>query len=395
MSDVRDYLEWRGDLSLAERPFNDVDNLIMTCVAYLDLSNIVPRQADGGSVSLAEACEDFLVRAAGDDVSRWVRSVASIDGRFVRALGESARFGASSLRGYVDLFDEEKTLQFSAVTCDLCDNHSFVAFRGTDNSLVGWKEDFMLSFRVTSAQHAAALYLEAQAIRARDEGRKLYVGGHSKGGLLAAYAAAALPEALREVVDRVWSDDGPGMASDACPVSARSIYGDRFIHVVPAYDIVGSLFDDGTPKLVVRSDADGAMQHDPMSWQVDYQGLIAAEGLDADSVRLSEALAGWLDGVNPDERERFTDELFDVLQASGATRLDEVMATPQSVQQVLGALGAADQRTKDLVWALLGAAVGANFESAKDAAVSMAAQAVAGITGAIADLALGDGGQQG
>ncbi len=392
MSDVRDYLEWRGDVTLAERPFNDADNLIMTCVAYLDLGGIVPTPAEGGSVGMSEACEDFLVRAGGEDISRWVRSLATVDARFVSALGASARFGAASLRGYVDLVDEERTLQFSAVTCDLSDGHSYVAFRGTDSTLIGWKEDFMLSFRVTSAQKAAALYLESQALRARDEGRKLYVGGHSKGGVLAAYAAAALPEALREVVDKVWSDDGPGMAADACPVTAREVFGERFVHVVPAYDIVGALFDDGTPKLVVRSDADGAMQHDPMSWQVDCQGLIEADGLDSDSVRLAGALAGWLDGIEGDERERFTDELFDVLQAGGATRLDEVMATPQSIQKVAAALGSADQRTKDLVWELMGAAVGANVESAKDAAANIAAQAVAGITDAISALTSGGDG---
>ena len=389
MGDVRDYLEWRGDVTLGERPFNDADNLIMTCVAYLDLGGIVPTPADGGSVSVREACEDFLLRADGD-VEQWVRSLASVDARFVSALGTSARFGGGALRGYVDLVDEERTLQFSAVTCDLDDGHSYVAFRGTDNTLIGWKEDFMLSFRVTSAQKAAALYLESQALRARDEGHKLYVGGHSKGGVLAAYAVTVLPESLRSLVDMVWSDDGPGMAAEACPVSAREVYGEKFAHVVPAYDIVGALFDDGAPKRVVKSCADGAMQHDPMTWQADSQGLILAEGLEPDSVRLAAALAGWLDGVEDDERERFTDELFDVLQAGGATRLDEVMATPQSIQKVASALGAADQRTKDLVWALLGAAVGANVESAKDAAVSLASQAVAGITDAISALTSSD-----
>ncbi len=396
LGDIRDYLEWRGDLIFAERPFNDADNLVVSCIAYLDLGGIVPSPSDGGSVSVREACAAFLERAGGDDVSPWVRSLATIDARFVRALGASARFGDARLSAYVDLVDDQRTLQFSAICCELGDARSYVAFRGTDNTLVGWKEDFMLSFTVTSAQKAAALYLVSQALRARDEGRRLYVGGHSKGGLLAAYAAAVLPEALRGIVDTVWSDDGPGMASEACPVRARDVYGDRFVHAVPAYDIVGSLFDDGTPKLVVRSDAEGAMQHDPMSWQADAGGLVRAEGLEPDSVRLSAALAGWLGGVEPGERERICDELFDVLQAGGATTLDEVIGSAQSVQKVLGALGAVDQRTKNLVWELLGAAVGANVESAKDAAVSLATQAVAGIAGAISGLASGEaGGEQG
>ena len=149
------------------------------------------------------------------------------------------------------------------------------------------------------------------------------------------------------------------MYFEAIPAHASEVYGQRFTHVVPAYDIVGMLFDDGSDKLIVQSSASGAMQHDPMSWQVTRTGLVEAPGLEPDCVRMNAALAGWLEGVEPDERERFTDELFDVLQAGGATRL-----------------GAADQRTKDLVRELLGAAIGANVESAKDAVVSAAAQAV-------------------
>lgn len=391
MGDIRDYLEWRGDLGFCERGFNDADNLIVSCIAYLDLTGIVPGPAEGGSVGVREACEAFLARVGEGGVAPWVRSLATIDERFVRALAASARFGDARLRGYVDVVDEERTLQFSAVTCDVSDTHSYVAFRGTDSTLVGWKEDFMLSFTVTSAQMAAALYLRSQATRARDEGRRLYVGGHSKGGLLAAYAAAMLPEGLRDVVDTVWSNDGPGMASDACPVSAHDVYGERFVHVVPGYDIVGALFDDGTPKTVVRSAAEGATQHDPMAWQVDAAGLVRADGLEPDSVRLADALAGWIDGVAPEEREHFCDELFDVLQAGGATTLDEVLASAQSVQKVVAALSAAEPRTKDLVWALLGAAVGANVESAKDAAVSLATQAMAGIAGALTGLTSGEG----
>ena len=389
MADVRDYLELRGDILLSERGFNDVDNVVLSSLAYLDLAGIAPSREEGGSVSVAEACEAFLARA-GVDVSAWVRSLATIDERFVRALGASERFGAARLRAYVDLMDDGRTLQFSALCCDVGGGETYVAYRGTDNSLVGWKEDFMLSFRVTEAQEQAARYLAAEARRACAEGRRLYVGGHSKGGVLAAYAAAALPEELRGCVARVWSNDGPGMAAEAVPAHASEVYGERFTHVVPAYDIVGLLFDDGSPKLVVRSSAEGAVQHDPMTWQVRARGLCEAPGLEPDSVRMSRALAGWLGNIAPGERERFTDELFDVLQAGGATRLDEVLGSAQSIQKVLAALGAADQRTKDLVWELLGAAIGANVESARDAARSAAKNAaehaVAGIADALGEL---------
>ena len=321
MADVRDYLEMRGDVLLGERPFNDVDNVILASLSYLDLRGIA--DASGlARLSVRRACEAFLSRAAGEDIAPWVRSLASIDDRFVRALGESARFGCAMVRDYVDVTDDERTLQFAALTVDLPDGCSYVSFRGTDNSLVGWKEDFMLSFRVTGAQRSAAAYLEREAARASE------------------------------------------------------VLGSVFTHVIPAYDIVGMLFDDGTEKLIVRSSADGALQHDPMTWQVGPGGLVEAESLEPDCVRMNAALAGWLDGMDPDERERFTDELFDVLQAGGASRLDEILASAQSIQKVLTALTAADQRTKDLVRELLGATISANVESAKDAVANALAKPV-------------------
>lgn len=375
MADVRDYLEMRGDVLLGERPFNDVDNVILASLSYLDLRGIA--DASGlARLSVRKACEAFLSRAAGEDIAPWVRSLASIDDRFVRVLGESARFGCAMVRDYVDVTDDERTLQFAALTVDLPDGCSYVSFRGTDNSLVGWKEDFMLSFRVTGAQRSAAAYLEREAARAVAEGRRLYVGGHSKGGILAAYAATVLPERLRPCMVRVWSNDGPGMWAGAAPERASEVLGSAFTHVIPAYDIVGMLFDDGTEKLIVRSSADGALQHDPMTWQVGPGGLVEAESLEPDCVRMNAALAGWLDGMDPDERERFTDELFDVLQAGGASRLDEILASAQSIQKVLTALTAADQRTKDLVRELLGATISANVESAKDAVANALAKPV-------------------
>ena len=374
MADARDYLEMRGDITLAERPFNDCDNVALATFAYLDLRGIAPGAADSGSVSVSEACRRFMERAGGDDIAAWVRSLAAVDARFVLALGASERFGASCVRSYVDAVDEERVLQFSALCIDLDDGHTYVAFRGTDSSLVGWREDFMLSFQVTEAQRAAAAYLESEARTAQCEGRSLYVGGHSKGGILAEYACAVLPEELRGVVDHVWSDDGPGMTQGAVPVPCAEVYGKRFTHVVPEYGIVGMLFDDGSAKKYVKSSATGATQHDPLSWQMGAKGLIEAEGLLPEARRMDDALAGWISGIEPDERERFTDELFGVLGAGGATTLAEVTGSLKSVQAVAQALAGSDQRTRDLVWELLGAAIGANIGSAKDAVAAYAAR---------------------
>lgn len=388
MADVRDYLEMRGDVTLAERPFNDVDNVALASLAYLDLTGIAPGPCVDASVSVREACDAFLARTQGD-VASGVRSLAAIDERFVRALGASERLGTSRIRDYVDVFDGEKFVQFAALTIDLPDGHSYVAFRGTDSSLVGWREDFMLSFTVMESQRAAAAYLETEADRARRRGRRLLVGGHSKGGVLATYAAVTCTSGTRELIDHVWSDDGPCMAAEVVPERAAEVLGPRLTHVVPTYSIVGMLFDDGRPRTIVTSSADGALQHDPMTWQVGPLGLACADGLLPECRHMNEAIARWIASIGLDERERFTAELFDVLAAGGGETLSDVLASPVAVQRVLAALSEADPRTRELVGSLLAEAVTASVDATREVlaqratdVVALAANRIQGLVGA-------------
>ncbi len=361
MGDVRDYLEWRGDVTLAERPFNDVDNVIMASLSYLDLTGIAPGPGEG--TRTVRACLEELLAKAGDDLSPYVRSLATIDLRFVRALAASARFGGAAVRDYVDVVDPDRVLQFAALTVDLDDGNSLVSFRGTDSTLVGWEEDFMLSFSVMESQVAAAKYLQTELEVAQADGNHVLVCGHSKGGVLATYAAVSVPAELRDVIAHVWSDDGPCMDSAVVLARPHDIFGDRLTHVVPAYDVVGMLFDDGRPRLVVASSAEGALQHDPMTWQCVPDALVEAQGLDPEALRLDQAIHDWVDQIPMDERARFTDEFFAVLQAGGATTLDEVTSSVGGAQRVLAALSDADQRTKDLVGALFAGMVSAQVAS--------------------------------
>lgn len=396
MADVRDYLEMRGDITLAERPFNDVDNVILASLSYLDFKGIVPTAEENTSIRIVEACHAFLGRAEsagkGNDIAEWVRSLATIDARFVEALGASERFGNAALRNYIDIIDDEKTVQFSALCIDLNEEETYVSFRGTDNTLVGWREDFMLSFTITEAQTMAASYLKDEAERAAQEGRKLYIGGHSKGGILAAYAALTLPEEYRNVVLKVWSNDGPGMEPTILPAGTRchSIYGEHYVHVVPTYSMIGMLMDDGCTKTVVKSSAQAAMQHDPMSWQVKAAKLDTTADLLPECKRMNEALNNWIQSMPVDERKNFVNELFDVLEAGGATTLDEVVGSASSIYKVLAALTGTSQQTRQVVYDLFGEALsagvdnvgetlGSYVDSAKDAVTSAATKAASDV----------------
>lgn len=377
MADIRDYLELRGDITLDERPFNDVDNLVLATLSYLDLTGIVGGPGEPG-VRVTDACGELLARAGGDLASR-VRSLATIDERFVVALGGSARLGDAVLRSYVDVRDDERVMQFSAVTADLLNGESYVAFRGTDTTLVGWRENFILSFAVTQAQRASAEYLARELELAAAEGRRVRVGGHSKGGNLAAYAAACCPVALSGAVERVYSNDGPGMDRTVLPVSCHDVMGERYVRIVPAYSVVGRLFSDDAPCQVVRSSATRSLQHDPLTWQVGPAGFLEAEGPDPECLVVDRAFAAWLDRLAPDDRRKLTEELFDALAAGGAETFEDLFSSASAAQKVLAALRDVDSRTYDMMWGLVGELLGAGAAATREAVVRGASAAAADV----------------
>ena len=377
MADIRDYLELRGDITLDERPFNDVDNLVLATLSYLDLTGIAGGPGEPG-VRVTDACGELLSRAGGDLASR-VRSLATIDERFVVALGGSVRLGDAVLRSYVDVRDDERVMQFSAVTVDLPNGESYVAFRGTDTTLVGWRENFILSFAVTQAQRASAEYLARELELAAAEGRRVRVGGHSKGGNLAAYAAACCPVALSGAVERVYSNDGPGMDRTVLPVSCHDVMGERYVRIVPAYSVVGRLFSDDAPCQVVQSSATRSLQHDPLTWQVGPAGFLEAEGPDPECLVVDRAFAAWLDRLAPDDRRKLTEELFDALAAGGAETFEDLFSSASAAQKVLAALRDVDSRTYDMMWGLVGELLGAGAAATREAVVRGASAAAADV----------------
>ena len=388
VADVRDYLELRGDVTLSERPFNDVDNLALATLSYLDLTGIVGGPGERG-VRLTDACGELLARSGGDLAAR-VRSLATVDERFVVALGGSARLGDAVLRDYVDVRDDERVMQFSAVTADLDDGQTYVAFRGTDTTLVGWRENFVLSFAVTRAQEAAAEYLAAQLARAGASGRPVRVGGHSKGGNLAAYAATSAPVSLASSIACVYSNDGPGMDRSVMPVSCHDVMGERYVRIIPAYSVVGRFFSDDAPATIVRSSEERSLQHDPLTWQVGPAGFLEADGPDPECLVVARSFSSWLERLGPEDRRQLTDELFDALAAGGATTFEDLFSSPAAAREVMAALGGVDPRTRDMMLGLVRELVGAAGAATREAVVRGVSEAAADVARRVTSRAQGE-----
>ena len=367
MANVVDYLHWRGDLTFEKDPFNNVDNLILSILSYLGFGGVVPSERSEKRVQLGDACAKILKKLKGDP--SLITGFSRVDGTFLEALVNAPRFANIELGRYVDRINVEKSLQFAAFTAYLPTGQMFVSFRGTDGTLVGWRENLNLSFKVTSADKSAALYLEKRIREHLAEGNNstcanVMVGGHSKGGNLASYAATVCPEELLGTLERVWSNDGPNMCPEILPATAHKVLGDKYIRILPEFSVVGMIFDDpAVPKLIVKSSETGMMAHDGVSWQVMRNTFEFADDFQPECKKINEAFSTWYKDLPLSQRERFTNELFDALSAGGAVYFSDIISSPANLQPVVTALTKTEKQTKEVFFDLLSSLVNASATS--------------------------------
>ncbi len=358
MPNTLDYLAWRGDLTLTERPFNRVDNLILSHLAYLDLESIVPPPGVGEAVSLSQVA--LAYDAAGIDQSR----VYQDPGPLLRAAAKTRRFAEIKLAAFVNEVDNEKQVQFAALTYVLPDGTDFVAYRGTDNTIVGWREDFNTSYLPqTPGQQSAVDYLLGVAA-ATD--RPLLVGGHSKGGNLAMYAASFCGPEVQARIRRVYSNDGPGFHPSLVDRPGYLAVLDRAELILPESSIVGILLGTRQEPRVIRSSAAGPMQHNPYSWQVLGADFVPGESLSGFSQFLDATLDRWNETLTDDQRRTVITAIFDALDASGVSTMGEIKAKkwvclnailkaaramePEIQHQILDSLRKLAGAGKDVLW---------------------------------------------
>ncbi len=315
MANMLDYILWRGDLSFRERPLNEVDNLIFCEFGYAKWDGLLPDEGSGEVLFLRDAAIRYVASGRPAPPS-------TDPGPALRLGALSARFSGAGVSDFVNRVDRANHIQFCALTFHPGDGSLFVAFRGTDSTLTGWREDFSLSYSVrTPAQEAAVRYLED--IAARYPG-PIRVGGHSKGGNLALYAASFCNDAVRARIADVYSNDGPGLNEKAVDTPDYVPLSGCFHLIIPEESVIGVIMNDGTERRVIKSSARGLQQHDPMTWQVLGSAFEEAGGQTGSSVFVDRTVRRWLDDMSDSERQSLTDALFDGMEATGADTLRDV-----------------------------------------------------------------------
>lgn len=342
MADLLDYLRWRGDLTLQQDPFGEVDALVLARISYLPFKRVFARCTQP-PVSLKKAVA--RLKAA----HRQSPCLSREDERLVELLGQSPRFYTMGIGCHVDILREKQQMQFSASTFWLGDGRLYIAFRGTDDTLIGWKENFNMTFICpVPSQKAAVRYLHWVAERTREP---LLLGGHSKGGNLAMFAASFCSQSICRRIQIIHNFDGPGFD---CTILEREGYKQmcgRMQTYLPQASVVGLMFQHGERYRVVQSSQTTEyLQHDIGSWMVDRNRFCYKNELSNGSRLVDRTLKGWLEEMDTRQRQLFVDTIYQVLAQS---KLQRFLAPEQDwglvIKNLVCTIGKLDGETRQAV----------------------------------------------
>lgn len=372
MGNIIDYAR-EEQRSFEELPFNEVDALILAQLAYEDIPRLVPAlddernmygtfrgrmhhfpmdrhnlrqsakallRAPFSAITLKQM-DEVLHGGADSACQHQVHAVNFTDPAimhsFVRTVAANPRFSGLRVGAFAERFDTDEQTQTAALTFLLPDGTLVLSFRGTDDSLVGWKEDFNMAFQYpVPAQRMAADYICAVA--------KLWPGdmiltGHSKGGNSAVYAAMNAPAKIRKRIAAVYSLDGPGFPEHVVTSEPYLSTVSKVHKIVPDSSIIGMVLETPEPCVVVKADCEGLMQHFAFAWQVDGDAFVRVDDIAPSSHEFNSSFNRWMTGLSREEREHAVDALFQVIHASGATTFSGLIASmPLSLPSMIGAI---------------------------------------------------------
>lgn len=364
-TNILDYVRWRGDLRFAQSEFNDIDSLILSQIMYIPFEGIVPSMRSTRTITLREAADKFF--------SMYDETKSSLGALLPREIfelfklaGKSERFGNIRLSRYVNKIDQITEIQFCAMTILIDEvNEIFVDFRGTDDTIIGWKEDFNMGFMTPVPSQTESVkyfnyivnrYVMNDRGAAPDEESRwrIRLGGHSKGGNLAVYAATYVKNHenrnIQNLIECVYNFDGPGFDDKVLKSKEYGQICQKIKTIIPQSSVVGMLLGHEEGYTVVKSRQLGFLQHDVLSWEVLGTEFTYLEKVTDASLVLDKTLKAWLAQMDSVSAERFITALFELLSATDARTLTElVTGKNKSISAILKAYAGEDEETKNML----------------------------------------------
>ncbi|GHT48220.1 hypothetical protein FACS1894102_0760 [Spirochaetia bacterium] len=347
MADIFDYLHWRGDISFKTSQFNPVDNIIFSLIAYLPMDNIVP-PVHAGAVPLPVVMKHIIELEKKKPQVRRGYIFGDDESKIVAGLSVAERYRNVMLHSYTNKTDADKRMQFSAVTLNSKECPDYVAFRGTDLTIVGWQEDFNMIFdHAIPAQIEAVNYLQNNVSNIKGS---FNIGGHSKGGNLSVYASAFCKGFSKRRILNIYNNDGPGFSKEIIRKNEYKEIQDSIRTFIPEDSIVGLLFEHQQKYSVVHSKGSGFYQHNPFLWQVKRDNMEIVPAVTKNSNFLNKNLMEWLDGMDQETRGQFIDALFGVLNKTNVKSIPDFTDNWfENSTVLLKSMHTLDKKTKDML----------------------------------------------
>ncbi|MBR1377165.1 MAG: DUF2974 domain-containing protein [Bacilli bacterium] len=335
---IFDYVK-KYDYTFEEKPFNEVDNLIFSTLIYIDYRDII-----NGVMTLENISKKYLSVTNINKKNKEIFAVKNAK-KLLELIPDSKRFKDVLVYNYV--YESDEKSQFGALTYGFNDT-LYVAYEGTDDLISGWEEDFEMAYNFPVVAHKKAIkYLKRYTFT----NKKLYVGGHSKGGNLALVAGMCSNFILRKKIINIYSNDGQGLRLSEIESNKYKRIKSKLIHFIPQNSIVGLLFRHDTD-VVVKAKAPTIVSHIPSSWVVKEDSFERSELVKSSSI-FDKGMIEWLNCYDYSKREKFITEVFDILRENEITSLLQIKSDFTYVFKLVKSSANVSDETKQMVNDLL------------------------------------------
>ena len=337
MSNINDYLLWRGDLSFEISPFNQIDNMILARFSYMPFNKIKMEETE-----TVESIYNKLQGFKNEDFGY------NGDKDLITRMGQSSRFKNLKVTNFEINIDKEIERQFSAITIHLNNKELYISFNGTDSSIIGWKEDFNLSFMENIPSQISGLEYTKKIMKLYP--KDVILGGHSKGGNIAMYSAIYLPQNLKDRIISVSNYDGPGFSKKITETENYKNILYKTTSYIPQSSVIGRLLEHKENCIVVESIEKGIYQHDIFSWQVVGTSIVTIENVTHNSEFFNKTISTWLQETTPEQRKIFVDTIFELLDSTNMLSFKEFSnARVKNINSILKSYNSISEQDKKLL----------------------------------------------
>ena len=338
MESIKEYLSYFKDVTFEESPFNDVDNVILSSLIYLDLRKVATKP-----MTLHQLGKKFYNQVDMKEVKKGLIVARRTADNF-EYIFNGDRYKNIIVSDYENILDDEK--QFAAIKFTH-DTFTYIAYEGTDESLIGWIEDFQMTYQFPIPSQTMAIKYINKTVKFKD--KNVYVGGHSKGGNLAITASMYARPFIRRRIKKVFNNDGPGFLEEQLNSHAYKAILPKIVTYIPEESIIGVMFGNLSETKVIKSNGRGIFQHNLNNWNC-YGPLLIKGTLNENSKMLKKRIDQWLKKHDKEKREQMVKTLFDIFNQSGITSLKQIRQFKlSSIVRLIRTSQTIDKDSKELI----------------------------------------------